>query len=220
MNPQASRLGYLLSCTFALVSLSSACALISKADVIHVRYFSPERLETAQKVASPERPLEVRLGRVSSSSNLRERIAYRTTTYELGYYHDYRWTERPEIYVRRALSRALYETHGFRRALDRRSPTLEVEVISFDRVQLEGSVAARVIVAAVLSDRQGVLFEKTMTYERPVLGDPSRIEDFVAAMALALDATAQGLAQNVGSALPLRESAAPADATRLVPDGK
>ena len=90
---------------------TSACALTSKADLVETRYFSPERVkpaaETTPRTAASRGTLELRLGRVSSGPSLRERIAYRDAAYELGYYDDLRWTERPETYVRRGLGHAL-----------------------------------------------------------------------------------------------------------------
>lgn len=89
---------------------SSGCALTTKGDVVTVRYFSPEHLTsrlTAAAVAAPGPPgAEMRpsrglvLGAVSSGSNLRERIVFRSGAHEIGYYEDFRWTERPETYVR------------------------------------------------------------------------------------------------------------------------
>jgi ABC-type uncharacterized transport system auxiliary subunit len=187
---------------------SSACALLSKADLVDIRYFSPERVTAgtndATAPAAPQGDLRLRLGRVSSSSSLRERIAYRTAAYELGYYEELRWTDRPETYVRRALGRSLFQAHGMHRVLSGASPTLETEVLAFDDMRLSTGRAVRIQLRVVLFEEAGVIFENTITVERPVAGDKPRIEDVVAAMAEALDAVSEEVSLKVGKALSAR----------------
>jgi len=205
MKKRAFILG-LVMLTSAVVAGTSGCALTSKADVVNIRYFSPEvvrpRLTGADAAPAPTSPndaVEVRLGRVSSGPNLRERIAYRDAAYELGYYEDWRWTERPETFVRRELGRSLFESHGFRRVLGGAAPTLEVEVIAFDDLRLSTGRAARVQLKVILFEDTGVVLEETITVDRPVAGDKPRIEEVVAAMAQALDAASEQVAVRVGA---------------------
>jgi cholesterol transport system auxiliary component len=199
------------ACLFAVLVLGAAgCALTSKADVVDIRYFSPEPATTRAGAAStppPASPLDLRLGRVSSGSNLRERIAYRDATYELGYYEDLRWTERPETFVRRRIGRALYEEHGLHRVFGGSAPTLDVEVIAFDDLRLPAGRAARVQLKAILSDESGVLWEDTLTVDRPVQVAKPKIEDVVAAMASALDGASEEVTQKVEAALAARRTA-------------
>jgi cholesterol transport system auxiliary component len=191
---------------------TSACALTSKADLVETRYFSPERVRTTSdapgRQARAPGDLELRLGRVSSGPSLRERIAYRDAAYELGYYDDLRWTERPEAYVRRGLGRALFEERGLHRVLGGLAPTLDVEVIAFDDLRLPAGRAVRIQLRLLLHEETGVLLEETLTVERPVAGDKPKIEDVIAAMAIALDAASERVTQRVESALAVRRSAA------------
>jgi cholesterol transport system auxiliary component len=221
-----------MSIALIVLAGTSGCALTSKADVVQIRYFSPEQAKPrltggdAAGAPAPAAPaangaLEVRLGRISSGSNLRERIAYRDAAYELGYYEDWRWTERPETFVRRELGRTLYEEHGFHRVFGGASPTIDVEVIAFDDLRLSTGRAARVQVKVLLSDDSGVLWEETLTVDRPVPGEKPKIEDVVAAMAGALDGAAEQIATKAQTALLARraaqattpEAAAPASTT-------
>ena len=208
---------------FALVAVvgTAGCALTSKADVVNIRYFSPEVVRprltgadaapsTAPAAVAPHEAVEVRLGRVSSGPNLRERIAYRDAAYELGYYDDWRWTERPETFVRRELGRSLFESHGYRRVLGGAAPTLEVEVIAFDDVRLSTGRAARVQLKVILFEDSGVVFEDTITIDRPVTEAKPKIEDVVAAMAVALDQASEQVAVRVGGELGKRRAAAAA----------
>ncbi len=204
-----------------LAASSTGCALLSKADVVEIRYFSPEhvkpQLTGGDASTAPEAPrpapndaLEVRLGRVTSGSNLRERIAFRDAAYELGYYEDWRWTERPETYVRRELGRTLFEEHGLHRVFNGSAPTVDIEVIAFDDLRLKTGRAARVQLKAMLSDESGVLWEDTLTVDRPVTVEKPKIEDVVAAMAGALDAAAEQVTLKVQSALVARRASAAA----------
>ncbi len=198
----------ILGATFALGT--SACALTSKAELVETRYFSPERVRPtgATSGSAAGGVLELKLGRVSSGSSLRERIAYRDAAYELGYYDDLRWTERPETYVRRGLGRALFEEHGIHRMLGGLAPTLDVAVIAFDDLRLPTGRGVRVQLELLLHEESRVLLEETLTVERPVLGDKPKIEDVVAAMAIALDEASEQATKRVESALATKRSAA------------
>lgn len=197
----------------AALAGTAGCALTSKADVVNIRYFSPEVVKprltgadasTAPAAPAPHDALEVRLGRVSSGSNLRERIAYRDAAYELGYYDDLRWTERPETFVRRELGRTLFEEHGLRRVLGGAAPSLEVEVIAFDDLRLPSGRAARVQLKVILFEDSGVVYEDTFTVDRPVAGDKPKIEDVVAAMSSALDLACEQVATRTSAELAKR----------------
>ncbi len=212
MRQLISQSSFLAFGSMFLAIAVSACALTSKAEVVDVRYFSPERIDphrsnevpTLATGTDPNRALQVRLGRVSSGPNLRERIAYRNTEYELGYYEDLRWTERPETYVRREIGRSLFEVRGMHRVISGAAPTLDIEVIAFDDLRLTSGRAARVQLRVILYEDAGVIFEDTLTLDRPVLGDNPKIEGVIAAMSAALDAAAAQVALKVQSALVAR----------------
>ncbi len=215
----------------ATLAATAGCALTSKADVVNIRYYSPEVVKpkltgadassgggAAPAAPAPNNALEVRLGRISSGSNLRERIAYRDAAYELGYYEDSRWTERPETFVRRELGRTLYEEHGLRRVFGGASPTLDIEVIAFDDLRLSTGRAARVQLKVILSDDAGVMYEDTLTVDRPVTVAKPKMEDVVAAMAVALDTVAEHVTAKVERALAARRAtSAAAEAAAATP---
>ncbi|MBX3208891.1 MAG: membrane integrity-associated transporter subunit PqiC [Labilithrix sp.] len=191
--------------SIVLVAMLSGCALTSKGDALAVRWFDPEtprtRLTSAAEGApahGPQRAVE--LGRVTSGGNLRERIAYRDDAYEVGYYDDKRWTERPEVYVRRALSRAMFEDRGMRRALGGPAPVLEVEVLAFEELRGE-SRAARIQLRVVLHDDRDALLERTILVDRPVRAGAKGFEGLVEAMAEALDAAGEEVANATARAL-------------------
>ncbi len=176
----------------------SGCALTQKGEALDVRFFTPEHVRPKLTSASDATGPALRLGRVSSSMHLREPIAHRDGPYEVNYYDDRRWTERPEVYVRRQLARALFEERGFRRS--DQAPELDVEVIAFEEVRTREVHAARIVVRAVLVGEQGELFEDTITAEERVARGAS-IEDVVAATARALDTVSDEIAKRVNTAL-------------------
>src|SRR3954463_13816127 len=93
-------------------------------------------------------------------------MALRTSARELQYSEDHHWTERPEIFLRRALSRTLFEERGLTASLSSRAVTLEVELIAFEEV--EQPHVARVQALLVLRDDRLGLIEETITVEQPV----------------------------------------------------
>lgn len=173
---------------------TSGCALTSKGDALAIRWYTPEAAKAQLTSASTGGPVadnaaQIELGRVYSGLNLREKIAYRDSAFEEGFYEDKRWTERPEVYVRRELEHALYEEHGLRRALAAQAPALEVEVMAFEEViGPNQNHAARVVLKAVVHDEQQALLEKTYTVERPVDPNAKTFAGVVQAMSLSLDA--------------------------------
>jgi cholesterol transport system auxiliary component len=195
-----------------LLSLASGgCALTSKASALDVRWFDPETVKprltsTAPDAARVER--EIELGRITSGINLREKIAYRDAAFEVGYYDDKRWTERPEVYVRRQLARTLYEERGMRRGLGGPAPVLDIELLSFE--ELRGtSRSARIQLRMLVHDDRGVLLEKTITVDRPVSSEAKEFEGLVQAMASALDAVADQVADEAQNALAKTPPAQP-----------
>jgi cholesterol transport system auxiliary component len=143
----------------------SGCALLGKNDPLVPRYFTPEFDGDAPR-APVRSDLQLRLGRVEGWSHVRERMVARNSARELFYYEDRRWTERPEIYLRRALSRTLFEERGVVASLSGRAVTLDVELIAFE--EIEQPHKARMQALLVLRDDRIGLLEETITVEQPV----------------------------------------------------
>jgi cholesterol transport system auxiliary component len=110
--------------------------------------------------------LQLRLGRVEGWTHLRERMVTRNAAREFSYAEDRRWTERPEVYLRRALARTLFEERGVVEALSGRAVTLEVELIAFEEV--EQPHQARLQALLLLRDDHHSLLQETITVEQPV----------------------------------------------------
>lgn len=189
--------------------LATACLLGSPPEP--PRYFRPEippRTATAppaQGEWGAEASLTpLRINRVRSAAYLSERMVWRASDVEFGFWDSRRWTEHPANYVEQQLARELFERRGLRRAQAGRVPALAVELLAFDDV-LEPVHQARVELRALLLDPQNLaLLERTYEAAIPVEGnDPVQLSR---AMGQALDEVVQRLATDVTAALPARAS--------------
>jgi cholesterol transport system auxiliary component len=155
----------------AALSISTmGCALTSKSEPLAPRYFSPERSgdgEAAEARATAS-AIELKLGRVSGASYLDERLVYRDSRYELGYYQERRWTEEPAHYLARRLSRVLFEQRGIRQVVGGAAPTLEVELTAFEEIRSPSPIV-RVGLVAKLHDQRLVRWAETLTVEQPIV---------------------------------------------------
>lgn len=192
-----------------LATVAPSCALTSKSEVLDVRWYTPERVKPrltgAEANAAAGAPVTLELGRVTAGSHLREKMAYRDARFEVGYYEDRRWTERPEAFVRRELGRTLFEERGLRRSIGGGSaPTLEIEVLAFEEIRAKPVHAARVQVRMILHDGHDVLHEETITVDKPLAADDTKVEDFVAGISDALDAACAAIADRTTQVLRAR----------------
>lgn len=145
---------------------SAGCALLGKNDPVVPRYFTPQYESGA--VTAPGHPeLRLRLGRVSSWAHLRERMVVRSSPQELSFAEDRRWTERPEVYLKAALERTLFEERGLVEALSGSAPTLEIELAAFEEV-LKPKPHVRLQALLMLHDERSGRMEETLTVEEPV----------------------------------------------------
>jgi cholesterol transport system auxiliary component len=157
---------------FALSMAPLGCAFFTKSDPVVLRYFTPEAVPAqpaplGEVLAMPKTALDLRIGRVNAASYLKDRIAFRDKNFEIGYYEDLRWTEKPEAYLRRALSRALFEEDGVRQIISGPGPTLDVDLDAFEELRSPRH-AARMQVTWILRDDERVQYEETFTIERTI----------------------------------------------------
>lgn len=186
----------------AMVLGACGCALTSRGAPLSVRYYSPEpppaRLAAPAEAQGPATRPVIRLGRVRGAPDLRERIAHRESKYEIGFYDDRQWTERPDAYVRRALVRKLFEERGFERAVGGFAPTLDVELVGFEEIRMPRVHAARVKIYYQLRNDTSVFDQRTVTVDHPVSGP--RFADFVEAISRALDEASDRIADQIARA--------------------
>lgn len=184
-----------VACAMLLLVLGG-CALTSKAAPVELRYFSPERVDAPPPVRQKLPPVgRLRLGPLTSSANLRASIVHRESAVELDTYATLRWTENPEDYVRRSLSRALFADGQLEEVVGGPAPTLDVEVVVFEEARRESRHIGRVQLGYQLHDERSVLASGVVTMERDVVGEG--IEPVVLAIGAAMEAATSVLAKTV-----------------------
>lgn len=187
-----------------LLLLLGGCALTSKATPEEIHYFSPESMDAHRAARPTEPPLaRLRLGRLSSSANLRYRIVHRTSPVAFDAYQTLRWTENPEDYVRRSLSRALFDGGLLEQAVGESAVTLDVEVVAFEEAHRENRHLGRVQLQYRLHDERLVLASGVITVEREATG--TGIEPVVSAIGAAMEAATSELAKDVVTDLTARD---------------
>ncbi len=152
-------------CSLVVTVALSGCALLGKSEPVVPRYFAAEY--DGEPTAARARPeLQLRLDRVEGWSHLRERMVVRSSAREFFFYEDRRWLERPEVYLRRALARTLFEERGVVEAISGRAVTLEVELIAFEELAQPHEI--RLQARVVLIDERVALLAETITVEQPI----------------------------------------------------
>jgi cholesterol transport system auxiliary component len=194
----------------ASLALVSACALLSKSEPNVPRYFSPETSSAppAGTASAQASGLELRLGVVKADGYIQDKIVHRDSAYEVGYYEERLWTDKPDAYVRRALARALFDVRGVREVVSGVGTTLDVDVVAFEEVMKPQHVG-RIALTYVLYDDRVVRLSRSIAVERPIpdaKGDAAA-EVAVQAMAEALSAAVDGIAD--ATVTELRAEAAP-----------
>ena len=181
------------------------CALTSKATPLDVRTFTPEKVELHQATFPATTPVaKLRLGDVTSSANLRYAIVHRDSAVEVEPYQTLRWTENPEDYVRRSLSRALFQDSPLVEVVGGPGVTLDVDVIAFEELRRGERHFGRVQLGYHLHDDRAVLASGVLTIEREA-ASPA-IESVVSAIGDAMNGATSGLAQNVVAQLRARRA--------------
>jgi ABC-type uncharacterized transport system auxiliary subunit len=178
------------------------CALLSKGEVSLRRYYSLDAERPPPRPPAEPSSLELRLGRVTATASLEQRVMFRESGEEVGFHDDRLWTELPEAFLQRALVRELFEGVGLRRVLRGASPTLDVELLRFEEVRSPAHVA-RVEVAFTLSDERLVTLQQTLAADRAVdAGTPgTEGADVARAMGEALRQVVSQLASGVRAEL-------------------
>jgi cholesterol transport system auxiliary component len=209
-NTWSTKLLRLGACCAAL-GATSGCALTDKAEPLSPRYFSPEDPRPAPKERSADAPRwELRLGQLESASHLEERIAFRLSETELGYYEDRRWTEPPEQFLRRALFGELFERRGLRRVVSGLAPTLDVELQSFEHLRY-GQPRAHLRLRFSIRDDRGSVRESSIAVEQDVVQGPAA--DDAQALAIAMSKALAGAVSKLADEVIAQLQREPAEPT-------
>jgi cholesterol transport system auxiliary component len=199
-----TRRAYTLVLCAITASFMPGCALFSKGDPGAARFFSinrePDRpgSVTAKLSGVREEPLELRLGRVTGAQYIEERLVFRDSANELGYYRERRWTEPPELFLKRLLAHALFEERGLRHVVGGSGPTIDVQLTALDEIRAPQRLA-RAQVVARLHVEHLVLWEEILTVDLPVIEkkDGDLAVATVEALGKAMQAVVDQIAESV-----------------------
>lgn len=168
------------------------------------RYFYPESadaegMDSAGRVDAQHVPL--RLRRFYAAPYLRERIVWRASDVEYGFYEERRWTEPPTAYVERAFGHELFVRRGLRHGGIGDAAACDVELLAFDEVLAPAHEAVVSVVVRLAAPDRTELLERLVTARRPVAGtgDPGAVAH---AMGEALDAAVAEAGGAIVGALP------------------
>lgn len=145
----------------------SGCALLSKGELGTRRFYTLDQAAPLARTKGDALGAELRLGRVTAGACGSELMMVRQSPFEVRFDEERRWTERPEVSLRRALSRVLFEELGLRSLVGGPGPVLEVELLEFEEVRGPSPVG-RVTVRWSLSDDRVVSTQRTLRVERPI----------------------------------------------------
>jgi cholesterol transport system auxiliary component len=187
------RLRLLLPCA----ALLCGCALLGKNAPIVPRYFTAEYARDPDaRPAGDHQAQRVRLGRVEGGTHLRERMAGRRSARELYFYEERRWSELPEVYLRRALASALFEERGLTETESPHALTLEVELLAFE--EIDQPHEARLQALLVLREGERTLTQETVTVEQPIAsGSADEARAVAEALSLSLQRGVKRIADRV-----------------------
>jgi ABC-type uncharacterized transport system auxiliary subunit len=149
--------------------------------------------------------MRIALGDVRGGSYLRDRIMYRQSGSELGFYEEHRWVDQPASYLRRALARELFDRHGVAPVLTGPGATLEVQLVSFEEVRAPRRVAHFEAVYFLYGGGlDGV--ERSVVLEQAIPQTDDPIEGVVQALGQAVALGARRIANDVVSELQAQAS--------------
>ena len=154
----------------AAILLLSGCAFFGKASPLDVRYFTLDEGTPAAASVAPAPAVagkRLGLGSVTAAAHLQARMVFRDSGVELGFHELQRWSERPDAYVRRAVTRALFQERGVEQVLSGGGHVLDVDLLALDELTGD-SPKVRVTLVYSLHDDVRVALENTITIEKPI----------------------------------------------------
>jgi len=192
----------------SVVMAFSGCALLSKGELGTRRFYSLDEVGSLERAKVDATGAELRLGRVTAGACGSELMMVRQSPFEIVFDDERRWSERPEVSLRRALSRELFEKLGLRSVVRGGGPVLEVELLDFEEVRGPPHVG-RVTVAWSLSDERVVSMQQTLRVERAIVPSAREGDAVAEAIGAAMREAVEAMGERVRAELT-RLAATPA----------
>jgi ABC-type uncharacterized transport system auxiliary subunit len=190
---------------WVLPVLLGAAGCLFRADA-PPRYFQPESRALGAVVASDGRVTgaagrRVRLRHVQAAPHLHERMVWRVSEVEFGYYEQRRWSEAPASYVQRALTYELFGRRGLRPGMPGKDATLDVKVLAFEELRAPAHEVSVVTAVRLADPSAPPVLEQRFEVRRPVPDDDPGSVARVAGQAL--DELIEEVGTAVEAALPV-----------------
>ena len=184
-----------------LALLLGAGACVSPPDP--PRYFRPLPPERAdERAAAPLSSARLTLARIEAAEHLGERIVWRRSEVELGFYDQERWTEPPARFLEVALARELFARRGLRHA-ERGAPELQLRLLAMEEILLPQHKARVRVWVRLVDPLREALLERWVEAEVPVAAEEAPA--LARAVGVALDEVVREIADAVAAALPPAE---------------
>lgn len=154
-----------------------ACFSLGPGSPQPIRYFSAA--VSPQAVSAQPRNMPVlRLRHVTAAAHLRERMVWRNSQVEYGFYETRRWTEMPVAWLEQALARELFEVRGLHRTSAVATVTLDVHLAAFEEILYPEHLARVAVVVRLFSPQGQTLIERTLERSQPITdGGPEQVAE-------------------------------------------
>jgi ABC-type uncharacterized transport system auxiliary subunit len=184
-----------------LLALCMGCALLGKGKPLARRYFDLQS-DDGYRPAPQANGARLKLGEVRAARHIDRRFASRESAHELSYHDAWRFSDQPEAFLERALSRNLFERAAITRVVSGAGSTLEVELTAFEQSPDDEKV--QVTALARLHDDRVQLWQRTFAAEQKVeAGDEAEV--LAAALSQALAQVAAQITEQTLQALARAE---------------
>jgi ABC-type uncharacterized transport system auxiliary subunit len=138
----------------------------------------------------------MRLGQIRAADHLSNRMVWRVSDVEYGFYELSRWTEAPEEYLERTLDKALFQSRGIPQSSGSDALVLNAKLVGFEEDLSQGR-QARVAVAFSLQRGSSVLWSGTLETKIPIDAD-DRAQTAAAIRSALTDVVARAAAITLG----------------------
>ncbi len=188
---------------FVLSALVSGC-LSAPGAPPGIRYYGLPAGEAEVADTTPSQSaVGVRLKPVVAAAHLREAMAWRSEGAERGLREYERWSERPEVYLDRALREALAQRASLRRTESLAAPALEVRLEAFEEVRSPAPRAEVALRLSLVAFGGAVLLDERVVESATLKGEGSSGEALASALSMALDAAVARALERVAAVLAI-----------------
>lgn len=177
--------------------LLGATACVSTPDP--PRYFRP-LAPAAEGAPAPLSSARLTLARIEAAEHLGERIVWRRSEVEFGFYDQERWTEPPARFLELAVARELFAKRGLRHA-ERGAPELQLRLLAMEEILLPQHKARVRVWLRLVDPLREAQLERWVEAEVPVAAEEAPA--VARAIGLALDEVVREIADAVTAKLPL-----------------